>query len=115
MLFAGILPLVSAFAEFVKAGGTPSPTAAPHRLVVAGFNRHVRNPMYLGVLSMILSQAVLFASAGVVLYAVVFWAAVAAFVRWYEEPTLRRRFGSDYNAYCRGVAAWRPRLQPWVR
>lgn len=114
MIFVGLVPLVSAFAEFVKAGGTPSPTASPPHLVVAGFNRYVRNPMYVGVLLIILGQAVLFGSVGLAVYGVLFWACVAAFVRWYEEPTLSRRFGAAYDAYRRAVPAWRPRLHPWV-
>ena len=47
------------------------------------------------------------------LYAGVVWVAVAAFVRFYEEPTLTRRFGADYEAYRRAVPAWWPRLRPW--
>ena len=47
------------------------------------------------------------------LYAAVCWLVVAAFVRWYEEPTLTRRFGADYETYRRAVPAWRPRLRPW--
>ncbi|MGJ6124900.1 isoprenylcysteine carboxylmethyltransferase family protein [Mycolicibacterium sp. Y3] len=113
MIFVGLVPLVSAFVEFVKAGGTPSPSAAPDQLVVSGFNRYVRNPMYVGVLLIILGQSVLFSSLGLVVYAAVFWAAVAAFVRWYEEPTLSRRFGDAYDSYRRAVPAWRPRLCPW--
>ncbi|MGA5540307.1 methyltransferase family protein [Mycobacterium sp. NPDC051198] len=114
MILVGLVPLVSAFAEFAKAGGTPSPTASPQRLVVAGFNRYVRNPMYVGVLMVILGQAVLFRSGGLVIYGALFCACVAAFVRWYEEPTLSRRFGAAYETYRREVPAWRPRLHPWV-
>jgi len=113
LITIGVVPLVSAFGEFVKVGGTPSPTAAPHRLVVAGFNRYVRNPMYAGVLLIILGQALLFTSIGLVIYGVLFWASVAAFVHWYEEPTLSRRFGAAYEAYRRAVPAWYPRLHPW--
>jgi protein-S-isoprenylcysteine O-methyltransferase Ste14 len=46
-------------------------------------------------------------------YAAVVWLVVAAFVRWYEEPTLSRRFGEQYEEYRRAVPAWRPRLRPW--
>ncbi len=114
MISVGLIPLVSAFAEFVKAGGTPSPTASPRSLVVAGFNRYVRNPMYVGVLLIILGQALLFGSVDLAIYGVLFWASVAAFVHWYEEPTLSQRFGAAYDAYRRAVPAWRPRLHPWV-
>ena len=113
LIVVGIIPPVHAFVEFVRAGGTPMPIAAPKRLVVTGFNRYIRNPMYFGLLLMVLGQAMLFASLGLVVYALVFWAITAAFVRWYEEPTLTLQFGADYVAYKRGVPAWWPRLRPW--
>jgi protein-S-isoprenylcysteine O-methyltransferase Ste14 len=50
---------------------------------------------------------------GPLLYAAASWLIAAAFVRWYEEPTLTRRFGADYEAYRRAVPAWWPRLHPW--
>jgi protein-S-isoprenylcysteine O-methyltransferase Ste14 len=46
-------------------------------------------------------------------YAALFMAVVAAFVRWYEEPTLAERFGAEYAEYRRAVPAWHPRLHPW--
>ena len=46
-------------------------------------------------------------------YGAVVWVTVASFVRWYEEPTLIRQFGDQYEAYRRAVPAWRPRLRPW--
>jgi protein-S-isoprenylcysteine O-methyltransferase Ste14 len=113
LIVVGIVPLVHAFTQFAKAGGTPMPVAAPPRLVVSGFNRYVRNPMYVGVLLMILGQAMLFGSLGLVIYAAVTWTVTAAFVRWYEEPTLTRRFGADYLTYRRNVRAWWPRRRPW--
>jgi protein-S-isoprenylcysteine O-methyltransferase Ste14 len=113
LVIGGLVPAVTAFVEFVKAGGTPMPIAPTHRLVVSGFNRYVRNPMYVSLLLAILGQALLFASLGLLLYAIVVWALPAAFVRWYEEPTLVRQFGAEYEAYRRAVPAWFPRLRPW--
>jgi len=46
--------------------------------------------------------------------AVVISLANASFVRWYEEPTLLRRFGADYDAYRRAVPGWFPRRHPWT-
>lgn len=90
LVVAGLVPAASAFAEFVKAGGTPVPAAPTKRLVVSGSNRYVRNPMYVGMLLSILGQALLFADFRLLVYAAAAWAAPAAFVRWYEEPTLAR-------------------------
>jgi protein-S-isoprenylcysteine O-methyltransferase Ste14 len=97
----------------VEGLGTPAPVAAPERLVVGGVYRFVRNPMYVAVLAAIVGQALLLGRLVLLLYAAGTWVAVAAFVRYYEEPTLTRRFGEDYEAYRRAVPAWWPRLRPW--
>ena len=114
LLVAGLIVLVQAFVRFVVEGlGTPAPIAAPERLVVGGLYRYVRNPMYMAVLAAIVGQGLLLGQLGLLLYAAALWLVSAAFVRWYEEPTLTRRFGADYEAYRRAVPAWWPRLRPW--
>jgi protein-S-isoprenylcysteine O-methyltransferase Ste14 len=114
LICAGLIPPVHAFVEFAKAGGTPMPLAPTQHLVVSGFNRYVRNPMYLGLLTVIVGQALLFGQFSLLLYAAGGWLVTASFVRWYEEPTLTRQFGADYEAYRRAVPAWWPRLRPWT-
>jgi len=114
LLVAGLIALIRAFVRFVMEGlGTPAPIAAPERLVVGGVYRYVRNPMYVAVLAAIVGQGLLLGRLGLLLYAAATWLVVAAFVRWYEEPTLTRRFGEDYETYRRAVPAWWPRLRPW--
>jgi protein-S-isoprenylcysteine O-methyltransferase Ste14 len=114
LLISGLIALLSAFVRFVVEGlGTPAPVAAPERLVVGGVYRYVRNPMYVAVLAAIVGQALLLGRPVLLLYAAGVWLVVAAFVRFYEEPTLTRRFGADYEAYRRAVPAWWPRLRPW--
>ena len=81
--------------------------------MVNGFNRFVRNPMYVGLLLVIAGQALLFGSPGLLLYGALVWLTTATFVRFYEEPTLLRRYGSQYDAYRQNVRAWVPRLRPW--
>jgi len=112
-IVAGLIPPIHAFVQFARAGGTPMPVAPTERLVVTGFNRYVRNPMYVGLLTAVLGQALLFDSLWLVLYAVLFWIATASFVHWYEEPTLVRTYGEQYEEYRRNVPAWTPRLTPW--
>ncbi|MCV7221431.1 methyltransferase family protein [Mycolicibacterium elephantis] len=114
LVVAGLIPPIHAFVQFAKAGGTPMPAAPTERLVVEGFNRFVRNPMYLGLLVAILGQAVMFDSLWLVLYAALGWVATASFVRWYEEPTLVRTYGEQYEEYRSNVPAWTPRLTPWT-
>jgi protein-S-isoprenylcysteine O-methyltransferase Ste14 len=114
LLVAGLIVVIQAFVRFVVEGfGTPAPVAAPERLVVGGVYRYVRNPMYVAVLAVIVGQALLLGQLDLLLYAAAIWLIAAAFVRWYEEPTLTRRFGADYEAYRRAVPAWWPRPRPW--
>ena len=115
LLLAGSIALVHAFARFVVEGaGTPAPVAPTERLVVGGLYRHVRNPMYVAVAAVIVGQALLLGRPVLLAYAAAFGVAVWAFVRWYEEPTLERRFGAEYEAYRRAVPGWRPRRRPWA-
>ncbi|MBV9088622.1 MAG: isoprenylcysteine carboxylmethyltransferase family protein [Mycobacteriaceae bacterium] len=114
LIVAGLIPVVAAFVEFAKAGGTPMPIAPTQHLVVTGFNRYVRNPMYVGLLTAIIGQALLFGSLTLLAYAALVWIVTASFVRWYEEPTLARRYGGEYEAYRRNVPAWLPRWRPWT-
>jgi protein-S-isoprenylcysteine O-methyltransferase Ste14 len=114
LLVAGLIVLVQAFVRFVVEGfGTPVLVAAPERLVVGGVYRYVRNPMYVAMLAAIVGQALLLGQVVLLLYAAALLLIAATFVRWYEEPTLTRRFGADYEAYRRAVPAWWPRLRPW--
>lgn len=99
--------------RFVREGeGTPAPIAPTLHLVVGGTFRYVRNPGYIAVVSLLVGQALLFGSRAVLLYAGGVATAFHAFVVMYEEPTLRRQFGSEYEAYCRAVPRWLPRLRP---
>ena len=95
--------------------GTPAPVAPPQRLVVVGFYRYVRNPMYLGFALGWIGLWIVFGRASVAAIAGVAAAAVAVmlFVRFYEEPVLRKKFGAEYEEYCRNVPRWWPRLRPW--
>ena len=114
LLAAGTLVLLSAFVRFVTEGfGTPAPIAPTQRLVVGGLYRYVRNPMYLAVLAIIVGQAIVLRRPILLGYAALVALAFLAFVRGYEEPTLRRRFGDEYVAYRSAVPGWWPRLHPW--
>ena len=116
LIAAGSAVLVHAFARFVVEGtGTPAPVAPTDRLVVGGLYRYVRNPMYVAVTATILGQALLLGRPVLLLEAALFVAATAAFVRWYEEPALLRRFGREYEAYRRAVPGWWPGRRPFSR
>jgi len=95
--------------------GTPVPVAPPKRLVVVGFYRYVRNPMYLGFVAGWIGLWVVFGRANLVMIVVAFLVVlgVALFVRLYEEPTLRKLFGAEYEEYCRNGRRWVPRMRAW--
>lgn len=115
LVLVGAAILLSAFARFVLEGrGTPAPVAPTKHLVVGGLYRYVRNPMYLAVAATIIGQALLLGRLELLAYAGVFLGTTAAFAHWYEEPTLLRQYGPDYEQYRRAVPGWWPRLRPWT-
>jgi len=95
--------------------GTPAPMAPPQQLVVVGMYRYVRNPMYLGLATGWMGLWVVFGRSNVALTAAVAAAALGVdlFVIFYEEPTLRQKFGAEYEEYCRKVRRWWPHLHAW--
>jgi protein-S-isoprenylcysteine O-methyltransferase Ste14 len=96
--------------------GSPAPFDPPRRLVVTGFYRYVRNPMYTGAVLVIVGETILLGSISMGFeYAALFAACAVTFVMVYEEPTLREKFGADYEEYCRNVPRIVPRVTPWER
>ncbi len=112
-LFAAGLPLFVAFnLRFVREGeGTPAPIAPTRHLVVGGPFRYVRNAGYLAVLALVAAQGLFFGDRLVLAYAAALFVLFHAFVLLYEEPTLRRSFGVEYDVYCQQVRRWIP-LRP---
>lgn len=88
--------------------GTPAPFDPPRRLVVQGPYRYVRNPMYIGAGVALTAAALFYVSYALLLYTVLFFLLTHLFVVLYEEPTLRRTFGRDYDDYCSRVRRWWP-------
>ena len=116
LVAAGVVPLIDSFARFALSGlGTPAPVAPPRHLVVTGFYRFVRNPMYLAVLAIVLGNALLLGDGLIVVYAVAVALGFASFVHFYEEPALRGQFGDEYLEFCAHVPRWIPRLTPWIQ
>lgn len=90
--------------------GTPAPFDPPKKLVVKGPYRWVRNPMYVTVATILIGESLFFQTAVLLPYLAFFWLILHLFVMLYEEPTLRDKFGADYEEYCRRVWRWIPRL-----
>ena len=116
MIIAGLPVLLDSFARFAIQGlGTPAPVAPPQHLVVTGLYRYVRNPMYVAVLLLIFGQGLLFGNVRLLEYGIAVWLAFFLFVLIYEEPTLRSKFGDEYQVFCANVPRWIPRLKPWKK
>jgi protein-S-isoprenylcysteine O-methyltransferase Ste14 len=91
--------------------GTPAPIDAPKKLVVRGLYRYTRNPMYVGVLTVLSGWAVLFQAAALIIYTLVVGACCHGFVVFYEERHLHKVFGSEYDDYRRRVGRWLPKIR----
>jgi protein-S-isoprenylcysteine O-methyltransferase Ste14 len=114
LIAVALAALLHSFARFVTEGrGTPAPVAPTERLVVGGLYRYVRNPMYVAVTALIVGQSLVLGRPALLLYALAFVALTSAFAHFYEEPTLRVRYGEQFEEYRRAVPAWLPRRRPW--
>jgi protein-S-isoprenylcysteine O-methyltransferase Ste14 len=113
LIVAGLVPLLESIGRFVVVGrGTLVPAVPTEHLVVSGLYRFVRNPMYVGVLTAIAGEAVLFWSRGVAIEFFLAWLAMDLFVRLYEEPRLTAQFPKEYARYRHHVSRWVPRMKP---
>lgn len=110
LMLVGLLIIIWCFVDFVRRGrGTPAPYDPPRRLVVSGLYKCVRNPQYIGVILVVLGEAICAGNMLLFGYALFLTVAYDLFVRLYEEPTLRRMFGGEYVRYCAEVSRWMPR------
>jgi protein-S-isoprenylcysteine O-methyltransferase Ste14 len=109
VLAFGALLVLETTARFAFQGrGTPAPWAPPERFVARGSYRFTRNPMYVGVLALIVGQALLLGRELLFAWAAAAWLLFQLFLLLEEEPGLRRRFGREYEDYCERVPRWLP-------
>lgn len=109
VLAAGAALVLETTARFALHGrGTPAPWAPPERFVERGSYRFVRSPMYLGVLLLVVGQALILGREVLFGWALAAWLIFSAFLVLYEEPQLRDRFGAGYDDYRRRVRRWIP-------
>ena len=113
-IVAGLPVLLDSFARFALQGlGTPAPVLPPQRLVVSGFYRRVRNPIYVALVALISGQGLLFGNLTLFGYCSILWIFFHVAVLVHEEPELRSKFGADYELFCAHVPRWIPRVHPW--
>jgi protein-S-isoprenylcysteine O-methyltransferase Ste14 len=95
----------------VTGKATPAPIDAPKVLVVKGLFTKVRNPFYIGIVTVLLGESVFFQSGVLFIFAAIVWLALHAFVIFYEEPHLKKVFGASYTEYCKKTPRWIPNLR----
>ena len=110
-LLGGIILLWSFWNFLAQGRGTPAPIDPPRVLVAVGFYRYVRNPMYVGVLALVIGHFLWFGYWYLLIYAIVVFLAFHTFVIYYEEPTLKRIFGAAYEEYLKRVPRWIPKVR----
>jgi protein-S-isoprenylcysteine O-methyltransferase Ste14 len=112
LLTLGLAGLLDSFLRFALQGiGTPAPVFPTRHLVVSGLYRHVRNPMYVAVVSAILGQGLLLGNLKLLEYGGLVFLLFHLFVLVYEEPTMKATFGAEYESFCARVPRWIPRFQ----
>ena len=103
----GLCVLLRCVWDFFSAGrGTLAPIDPPRHLVVRGLYRLTRNPMYNGVVALLLGEAWFFRSTLLLQYAILIFVVFHLMVVIYEEPALESRFGESYRAYRDAVPRW---------
>jgi protein-S-isoprenylcysteine O-methyltransferase Ste14 len=111
---AGVVVLLKCIWDFFATGkGTLAPIDPPKHLVVSGLYRYTRNPMYNGVLAILIGEAWLFTSIWLIGYALVVLTIFYLFVVFYEEPVLEASFGEAYRVYRRAVPRWGFTIHPF--
>jgi protein-S-isoprenylcysteine O-methyltransferase Ste14 len=110
-LSAGVIAYLWCAWDFAASGrGTPAPYDPPRLLVTRGLYAFVRNPIYVGVVGILIGEALLFDSIPVLAYGALLLVLFHLRLLLYEEPQLRKHFGASYDEYCRSVPRWLPRV-----
>ena len=109
MIAGGVLGLACVGVFVIRGKGTAAPFDAPREFVAVGPYRYVRNPMYIGGLTMLVGFGFFELSVSMVVFSVVWLFAAHCFVVYYEERTLEHRFGESYLAYKKKVNRWLPK------
>ena len=103
----GFLIMINCILQFAIEGrGTLSPIDPTKRLVSKGLYKYSRNPMYVGVVLMLIGETIFFTSKSLLGYSVFIFLCFNLFVILVEEPRLRKDFSSEYSIYCKKVRRW---------
>ncbi len=103
----GFILMLACIIDFAVQGrGTLSPADPTKKLVSTGLYRFSRNPMYIGVMMMLIGESIFFRLFVLAIYSLIIFTAFNIFIIYFEEPRLRKDFGDDYSKYMKAVRRW---------
>ena len=108
-LMIGFLIIFSATKEFKKSETTVNPMKpeTSTSLVTSGIFKYTRNPMYVGLTSILLASCFYFSSLlGIIVYVPLFILYITVFQIIPEEETMKGLFNDEYLDYCSKVRRW---------
>ena len=107
-LLLGIIILITAVLSFKRHSTTPSPLQPEKAsyLVVSGIFKYSRNPMYLGMLLILISMTIKFNFVGGILIIFSFITFITKFQIIPEETVLERLFGKEFIRYKKKTKRW---------
>ena len=109
LLVIGTVILFRSIWSFAHVGrGTLAPFDETKKLVVDGLHRYVRNPMYIGVILMLLAESWFYWSSGLLIYTAICFFVANIIVIGYEENRLKYKYGEEFLRYCERVNRWTP-------
>ena len=112
----GVSVLVMTIRTFILIGkGTLAPWSPTSNLIVGGIYSYVRNPMIMGVLTILIGESILFLSKGIFIWAICFFFVNHIYFIKSEEPGLIKKFGKDYEDYKKSVPRWVPKIKPFTK
>jgi protein-S-isoprenylcysteine O-methyltransferase Ste14 len=115
LILLGLFIMSLTISSFIKKGkGTLAPWSPTKKLVIAGLYGHVRNPMILGVLIVLMGESIMFLSVNIFAWTLIFFLINNIYFSLYEEPNLEERFGDEYREYKKNVQRWIPKLKPYM-
>ena len=111
----GLMVMTPTISSFIIIGkGTLAPWSTTQKLVITGLYKYVRNPMILGVLTVLIGEATMFSSLTILKWAGLFFVINTLYFKLAEEPSMVNRFGEDYIRYRKNVGMWLPRFTPYT-
>jgi protein-S-isoprenylcysteine O-methyltransferase Ste14 len=114
LIIVGLVIMALTISSFIRVGkGTLAPWSPTTKLVVVGLYRYIRNPMILGVFTVLLGETTCTWSLALLEWSAAFFVINTIYFILYEEPGLEKRFGEDYLNYKKHVSRWTPRLVPF--